>query len=221
MEWSEVHDLILAKEVRLSEPWNYKARTVDRGKVWTVIADRLNKVNTVKFSVTKKSVREHFNLLLEKFKVKRRNQAKLSGVNVEDSELDVLMEEISEKWEEAETKDGCFTDKQKAEADRAAGEEIRQRACEQLGETKKRKVETESNPGPKKARRSGSETLHFLKEKMAVRQAESDRQSKVQEEMLAAQREQQKLYNNMLGMMQNQNTAILQLLSKMSDKMDK
>ena len=43
MEWSEVHDLILAKEVRLSEPWNYKARTVDRGKVWTEIADRLNK----------------------------------------------------------------------------------------------------------------------------------------------------------------------------------
>ena len=48
---------------------------------------------------------------------------------MEDSEFDVLIEEISEKWEEAETKDICFTSKQKAEADRAAVEEIRKKAC--------------------------------------------------------------------------------------------
>ena len=78
---------------------------MDRGKLWSGIADRLNDVTTVKFTVKKKSVREHFNLMLEKFKAKRRNEAELSGVNVEDSELDVLMEEISKKWEEAETKE--------------------------------------------------------------------------------------------------------------------
>ena len=84
--------------------------------------------------------------MLEKFKAKRRNEAELSGVNVEDSELDVLMEEISVKWEGAETKDVSFTSKQKAEADRTAGEEIRKKACEQPKETMKRRDETESKP---------------------------------------------------------------------------
>ena len=42
MEWTEAHDLILVKEVRASEPWMFKPRTVDRGKVWNAIRDRLN-----------------------------------------------------------------------------------------------------------------------------------------------------------------------------------
>ena len=168
----------------------------------------------------KKSVREHFNLMLEKFKAKRRHEAKHSGVNAEDSKLDVLMEEISDKWEEAETKNVSFPRKQKAEADRATGEKIRKKACEQLKKTKKRKGETESKP--KKTRRSGNEILEFLTEKkLAVRQAESERQSNAQEELLAAQREQQKLHTTMLQMMQNQNNAIFPLLSKMSDNADK
>ena len=46
-----------------------------------------------------------------------------------------------------------------------------------------------------------------------MRQVESERQSKAQEELLAAQREQKKLHTTMLQMMQNQNIAILQPLS--------
>ena len=94
MEWTEAHDLILAKEVRASEPWMFKPRTVDRGKVWNVITDRLNDETSVKFQVKKKNVQEHFKLLLDKFKAKRKHQAKLSGVDIEDSEMDILMEEI-------------------------------------------------------------------------------------------------------------------------------
>ncbi|XP_015752863.1 PREDICTED: uncharacterized protein LOC107332644 [Acropora digitifera] len=96
MEWTEAHDLILAKEVRASEPWMLKPRTVDRGKVWNAITDRLNDETSVKFQVKKKNVQEHFKLLLDKFKAKRKHQAKLSGVEIEDSEMDILMEEITE-----------------------------------------------------------------------------------------------------------------------------
>ena len=42
MEWTEAHDFIQAKEVRASEPWIFKPRTVDGGKVWNAITDRLN-----------------------------------------------------------------------------------------------------------------------------------------------------------------------------------
>jgi len=110
MEWTEAHDLILAKEVRTSEPWIFKPKTVDRGKVWNAITDRLNDETSVKFQVKRKNVKEHFKLLLDKFK------AKLSGVDIEDSEMDILMEEISEKWEEAEASDLGCTSKEKADS---------------------------------------------------------------------------------------------------------
>jgi len=110
MEWTEAHDLILAKEVRASEPWIFKPRTVDRGKVWNAITDRLNDETSVKFQVKRKNVTEHFKLLLDKFK------AKLSGVDIEDSEMNILMEEISGKWEEAEASDLGCTSKDKADS---------------------------------------------------------------------------------------------------------
>ena len=41
-------------------------------------------------------MREHFSLLLEKFKAKCKNEAKQSGDDVQDSELDVAIKKI---WE--------------------------------------------------------------------------------------------------------------------------
>ena len=75
-----------------------------RRKVWQEIENRLNENRLIHFRVTKRSTREHFSLLLEKFKAKRKNEVKQSGVDVQDSELDVAME--VEKWQEAESQDG-------------------------------------------------------------------------------------------------------------------
>ena len=38
----------------------------------------------------KKNEQVHFKLLLDKFKAKRKHQAKLSGVDIEDSEMDEM-----------------------------------------------------------------------------------------------------------------------------------
>ena len=59
MEWRNNHDIALAREVLLLEPYRYKARTVERGKVRQRIADNLNSHAVLRFLVTKKSVREH------------------------------------------------------------------------------------------------------------------------------------------------------------------
>lgn len=203
MEWTEAHDLILAKEVRALEPWIFKARTVDRGK-WNAITDRLNNETSVTFHVKKKNLQEHFKLLLDKFKAKRKHQAKLSGVDIEDSEMDILMEEILEKWEEAEASNLGCTRKEKPDSDRAIGEEIWRKACEKLGETSKRNAGEKAEPVAKKSQRSASETLDFLREKMGARPAEAECQAKMQQELLT--------------MMQKQNVAILQILNKMADK---
>lgn len=99
---------------------------------------------------------------------------------------------------------GRGSSKEKTDSDRAIGEEIRRKACEKLGETSKRNAGEKAEPVTKKSRRSGSETLAFLKEKMVARQAEAELQAEMQQELLS--------------MMQNQNTAILQILNKMADK---
>ena len=140
---------------------------------------------------------------MEKFKAKRKNEAKQSGVDVHDSELDVAMEEIWEKWQEAESQDAtCDMNKKQIEADKASGEEVR-RNCEKLGETSKRKMEEEAaEVKPRKSRRYGSDTIEFLREKakqdLAIRkeevqrkEREEERHGRLQEQFLLAQQQQQ------------------------------
>ena len=75
MEWTDAHDIQLGREVLVSEPFRFKPRTVERGKVCQEIANRLNENRLIHFRVTKRSTREDFSLLLEKFKAKRKNEA--------------------------------------------------------------------------------------------------------------------------------------------------
>ena len=177
MEWTEEHDIQLAREVLLSEPFRFKPRTVERGKVWQEIANRLNEHRLIHVQVTKRSTREHFSRLLNKFKAKRKNEAKQSGVDVQDSELDVAIEEIWDKWQEAESQDATCVSKKQIEADKASGEDVRRKGCEKLGETSKKNMEEEAaEVKPRKSRRHHSYTIEFLREKakqdLAVRQEE-------------------------------------------------
>ena len=217
MEWTEEHYIQLAREVLLSEPFRFKPRTVERGKVWQEIANRLNENRLIHFRVTKRSTREHFSLLLEKFKAKRKNEAKQCGVDVEDSELDVAIEEIWEKWQDVESQDATFVSKKQIEADKASGEEVRRKACEKLEETSKRKMEEAAKVKPRKSRRYGSDTIEFLREKakqdLVVRQEEvrrkereEERHARLQEQFLLAQQQQQQHQMQMLNMMQQQNS---------------
>ena len=49
MEWSEDQNLALVREVLTTEPYRFKARITERGKVWQQIADNLNPDQTLKF----------------------------------------------------------------------------------------------------------------------------------------------------------------------------
>ena len=133
--------------------WNrtVKARTVERGKVWQKIADNFNSHALLRFLVTKKSVREHLKLLLDKYRARIQKERRGSGVEVEETELHQALEEINEKWEAAEEQDILLlNNKKKTEEGRAMGEEVRMRACEKLSETMKRIGEGEGSSEPKK-----------------------------------------------------------------------
>ena len=81
MEWTNNHDIALAREVLLLEPYRHKARTVERGKVWQKIADNLNSHAVLRFLVTKRSVREHLKLLLDKYRAIIQKERRESGGN--------------------------------------------------------------------------------------------------------------------------------------------
>ena len=95
MEWKEEHDVLLCREILVSQPFKFKERTVERGKIWDEIGNRLNNCQTSKFRVNKRSVRERFKLIKEKFKRKIQEEEKASGIDVEPaSELEQALEDI-------------------------------------------------------------------------------------------------------------------------------
>ena len=234
MEWSKNHDIALAREVLLLEPYHHKARTVERGKVWQTIADNLNSHAMLRFVVTKKSVREHLKLLLDKYRARMQKERRDSGVEVEVTELDQVLEEINERWEAVEEQDILLLhNKKKTEEDRAMGEEVRKRAFEKLSETMKRKGEGEGSSEPKKkrSRKGGNDIVEFLREKgtidMAMKQEdqkarreERERQTRLYELALANQQQHQQQSNQlmslMIGLMQKNCRKIRRLMLQQS-----
>ena len=113
--------------------------------------------------------------------------------------VEAALEEIIEKEKEFEKQ--CSSEdsdkKEKAEKDRKNGEEMRQESLETFAQTKKRKllnseeddIETSK---VRKNRRSGADTLAYLKEKsekeMEVKKEELQMKKKLQEEQLMEQR---------------------------------
>lgn len=72
----------------LLEPYCHKVRTIERGNVWQTIEDNLNLYARLRFLVTKKSVKEHLKLLLDKYRARIQKERRDSGVEVEETELD-------------------------------------------------------------------------------------------------------------------------------------
>lgn len=218
MEWSKQHDVLILREVLVSEPFRFRKGSAEKGKIWTEIADRLNDCREASFKVNQRSVRERCSLLETKFRKKTRDEERASGISVEVSEQDVLLEEILEKEQAAEVE--LDVAKGKKVDDKNKAEEMRRKAMERMS---KRKVDdteegsegTSGASGSKRSRRrSGSDTIEYLKEK-----GEMERELKEKElEIRKTEAENQKDMMTMLLQQQQQQTqammAMIQQLAK-------
>ena len=113
----------MLREAVTSEPYNFKPKSSERGKVWESIAAYLNSLKTPEFRVTARAVRDRYALLISRHKLKQREEEKASGIDVpEPTELDTLLEEIREREKSAEEKiDALRNDKKaKDEKEKAA-----------------------------------------------------------------------------------------------------
>ena len=132
----------ICREVLLFKPYLHKLRTVARGNAWKVIAAQLTAA-PLSFKVDARAVRERFGGLVEWFKAKNREELVATGVSPEQSQLDVHLEEIVQKTDEPElanqANENNANEKQSKETEYV--KDLREMACETLGETSKRKSE--------------------------------------------------------------------------------
>ena len=100
MEWSREKDTILAKEVLYSEPFQYKERTAQNVQAWQDVIAKVKTNYPKKLErLTQRGAKEHMSLLLKNLKKKNMVELRASGISPEVSELDKLLEEISEKMD--------------------------------------------------------------------------------------------------------------------------
>ena len=145
MEWMSVHFKLLCREVLQMEPYKFKKGNIERGNVWTAIANNLNSVEEIKFRVKQRSVRERYDLLYSRFRTKLAQEEKASGISPpEPTEVESVLEEIIER-ESLALSQVNQSNKAKVDSERMIAEETRKRAMETMSNGKKQTAD-----GPKK-----------------------------------------------------------------------
>lgn len=239
MFWAAVHNEVLIREMYLFEPWQFKKGSKQRGQVWEQISDSLNEIDSPKFSVNQKAVRDHYNLLEKEHKKRIRDEEKASGISPENTDFDNSMEDIIEQFKVRDTVDQQQdADKnEKAIAETAQAVEMRKSSMETFAQTQKRKA-LPSEDVKKSKKPVGSDTLAYLKvkaeidaelkrEELKIRKTELEHKT-AQEEALQTQQQvlterlfdslnrQQEQQQQLMQQIQIQNTSMLALLQTFS-----
>ena len=222
----------MLREAVTSEPYNFKPKSTERGKVWESIAAYLNSQKTPEFRVTARAVRDRYALLISRHKLKQREEEKASGIDVPElTELDALLEEIREREKSAEEKSDALRNERKAkdEKEKAKAEEIRQAALQTIAIRKSDDIDSGEKPKKAKLRRSTSDAIGFLaeksekerelkKEELVIRKRELDlAETKLEE----ATQQQQTMFSALMNTMQQQQQLQQQNLQIMLDQQNK
>ena len=200
MIWTQEKDYIMLIAMAGEGVFDSKAGSRERGNAWQAVADSLNCHEAQRFSVTQRSVRDRYNILAKRVKTKLSKEERESGGgDSELSESEKLVEELITLSEEAEkrTEDQNETKREAMANEKKQALEMRERALERVGETRKRNEEEkpeEKKAATKRRRRSGGDTIKWLRER-----AEADSEIKKQEmEEKREERKQQQNYMRQL-----------------------
>ena len=211
MTWTDEKDFIMLTAMAGEGVFDAKAGSRERGSTWKSVAASLNSHSAQGFNVNQQSVRDRFNILAKRVKAKLSKEERESGGGESDlSETERLVKEVIVLSEESEKRN---EDQSEAKREAMANEkkqalEMRDRALERLGETRKRneeEKEEEKQTVTEKRRRLGGETLEWLREREAMDTEMKEREMKEKRE----ERETQKNYiKEMEAMRQQQNEQV-------------
>ena len=174
MTWTDENDSIMLTALAGEGVFDAKIGSRERGSTWKSVAASLNCHSAQGFNVNQRSVRDRFNILAKRVKAKLSKEERGSGGGESDlSETERFLEELIVLSEESEKRNETENEaKREAMAnEKTQALEMRDRALERLGETRKRnkeEKEEEKQTATKKRRRSGGETFEWLRERAAV-----------------------------------------------------
>ena len=152
MVWTQEKDVKLLRAVAAEGVFiNSRAGSREKGELWQVSASSLV---AERMPVISRSVRDRFNILAKKWRIKVRQEERESGGG--DKEMSEA-EKLVELEMESKTKEQNDEAKKLVEGEKKKAIEMRERAMERFRQTKKRQEETEKDEGKKekKRRRSG------------------------------------------------------------------
>ena len=105
-ELKEEHNIILLREGLAQGPYSYQTGSRERRQALQLIEQ---------YATNSRSMSDHLNSLLSKFKSKTNKELKASGTEVETAELNALLEEVLPAITEYDIKLSKFDDKKKLE----------------------------------------------------------------------------------------------------------
>ena len=83
MEWTDQHDVLMLREMVVSDVFSFKKGSVSRWDPWDSIAEKLNQIDSPQFRIKdKRGVRERWVSLRRKFRPKIIEEEKASGVAI-------------------------------------------------------------------------------------------------------------------------------------------
>ena len=191
--WKQRHEDFLLREIVVVEPYQFRSGSKERGAAWTTIAENLK---AFEMKVSQRSVRERFEKILKEFKAKEAKEAQGSGLDVEYTEYDKMLTDIIERMKECE--EAMEKVKGKEKKDRESAEEMRKRATERLGETRRRHAmanavlddEQDLDEGvlvtpEKRRRRSNGDVMKILEQSLAAKRNEHEESARLREREIA------------------------------------
>ena len=136
--WCERHEMFLLREVIVPKPYKFKVGSKERGAAWTTIASEFEGGFDMK--VNQRSVREKFNRTIEGFNKKKAVKQRVRGADVEYSKKDQALLDILEWMAECDelNEHERLKQNQRQNQNIETAEEMRKRAVERMGETRKR-----------------------------------------------------------------------------------
>ena len=138
MTCTEEQDLLLYREILISQPYKFAFGSQERGYCWSEVAKRLNKCEQPKFTTDQRVIRERYAKIEKNFKSRMAKEERESGISTEESELDQEIQDIIGMAEAAEIAQKAAENKSSREKDEMTAEDVRKRCMERLSETQER-----------------------------------------------------------------------------------
>ena len=189
MVWSNAKDLQLLKQIAVEGVLTHKQRSKDRGTKWQKVADNI--IVSVGHDLTFRAARDRYNMVAKKYRARMAREERATGEGGEElTENESLLEELIEIEDETERQmeNENEAKNKRIDQERVQALEMRERAMERLGQTRKRVGEASGNGKPAQKRRRSGDMMEWLQERVELEKEEKELKHHEKKEFMEAQR---------------------------------